>query len=235
MAGEKDLIAYLFENRPHPLAPTFEGWLREQRRFKAFAEQYKSKIRRKLRTLPDERARLEDLRFELEIACRLHREASFAIAYEPEVALKGRTPDFIVTYKTHTPFSVEATRMQIAVTDTSPDAAISALAYKLILMTCDKVGQMPPGMMNVLITTSERAATEDEVKQAMTLLRLLAERKAEAFFVAHGFKDAADFLRQFRNLSAIAYVNGAALWLNALAKHPLSKEIAAGVRRVVAE
>jgi hypothetical protein len=235
MAGEKDLVGYIFENRPHPLAPTFEGWLRESRRFKTFAEQYKDKIRRKLRTLPNERARMEDLRFELEVAYRLHREASFVVAYEPGAALKGRSPDFTVTYKTHTPFNVEATRMQIAATDTSPDQNISPFAYKLILMVCDKVGQMQPGLVNVLITTSEREASEDELKTAMVALRLLAERKAEAFFVAHGFKDAADFLRQFRNLSAIAYMNGASLWLNSLTKHPLSKEMTAGVRRVVAK
>lgn len=235
MAGEKDLVVYIFENRPHPLAPTFEGWLRESRRFKAFAEQYKDKIRRKLRTLPNERARLEDLRFELEIAYRLHREASFVVAYEPGAALKGRSPDFTVTYKTHTHFNVEATRMQIAAADTSPEVGITPLAYKLIEMTCDKVGQMQPGLVNVLMTTAERAATEDEMKAAMTALRLMAERKAEAFFVAHGFKDAAAFIRQFRSLSAIGYINGGALWLNSLAKHPLSKEMAAAMRRVIAQ
>jgi hypothetical protein len=233
MAGEKDLVSYIFENRPHPLAPTFEGWLRESRRFKAFAEQYKDKIRRKLRTLPNERARLEDLRFELEVAYRLHREASFMVAYEPGAAHKGRSPDFTVTYKTHTPFNVEATRMQIAPTDTSPDTTISPLAYKLIEMMCDKVGQMQPGLINILITTSEREASEDDLKAAMTALRLLAERKVEPFFIGRGFKDAAEFLKQFRNLSAIAYVKGTSLWLNSLAKHPLSKELTAGVRRVI--
>lgn len=45
----------------------------------------------------------------------------------------------------------------------------------------------------------------------------------EAFFSARGFASAADFLRQYRNLSGIMLrqSDGSAIWLNPLAKHRL--------------
>lgn len=65
-----ELLKNIFENRQPFWAVAFEQWLRESRRFRAFAETYRDKIRKKLRHAQDEDT-LKDLYYELETAYRL--------------------------------------------------------------------------------------------------------------------------------------------------------------------
>ncbi|MFN8375719.1 MAG: hypothetical protein U0694_22965, partial [Anaerolineae bacterium] len=187
-----ELLDYLFDGKRPALYPEFEGWVRESRRFKAFAIAYRGKIRTKLKNVRDEHG-MKDVRAELLSAALLLREERFTLEYEKYAASKQRGPDFSVTFKTHTPFNVEVRRIRsLELDDGDSD---EARQLKLMAVLCDKVGQMPPGIVNLLWLTGERALAEAELSQAANTLRLRAEHKAEDFFTRRGFDSAADFLR----------------------------------------
>jgi hypothetical protein len=226
----EDLLTYLFDGEKPALYNEFEGWLRASRRFKAFAIANRGKIHSKLRTVRDEGG-LHDLRAELATAFALLGEERFTLEYEKYAALKGRGPDFTVTFKTHILFNVEVRRLRGV--DLDDDA--EARATKLTTVLCDKIGQMPPSTINLLWLVAERDITETELKSALTGLLQRAQAKDEAFFVRHGYKNAAEFHRQYRQLSGVILrqADAAALWLNANARHPVVPELANALRRVL--
>jgi hypothetical protein len=163
---------------------------------------------------------------ELSTAYTLLKERRFQVEYEKEGS-KVSGPDFTVTYRENTLFSVEVRRVNLS------HATAEGRARKLIETVCDKVWQMPPGRVNVLLLSSQRF-DESELAAAMVTLRGLAERKAEDFFTQRGFKNAAEFVKQFRQLSLIVghSPGGVVFWLNSLAKHPIPKEIALALQRL---
>jgi hypothetical protein len=218
----EDLLTYLFEGKKSAFHVEFEDWLRTSRRFKEFAIAHRSKIHGKLRNVRDEGG-LHDLRAELKTAFVLLGEERFNLEYEKYVALKKRGPDFTVTFKTHTPFNVEVRRLRSR--DLEDDA--DAQAIKLMAVLCDKIGQMPPSIINVLWLIAEPNITEINLKQAIATLLQRAEQKDEAFFARRGFRNAAAFHKQYRHLSGIALsqVNGQVLWLNPVARHPMPPEL----------
>lgn len=216
----------------HPvLRDEFAGWVRESRRYKAFATDYQTKIRAKLRNARDDNG-LQDVRAELEIAACLLREERFTLEYEKYTASKQRGPDFTVTYRTHNPFNVEVRRLRLG-DMTGADA--DAQAPKLMAVLCDKVGQMPSGIVNVLCLIADPVVTQSDLSHAALLLRQRAERKDDAFFNGRGFSGGADFLKQYRNLSVVVlrYPDDAALWHNPLARHKAPPDIAAAIQRVL--
>jgi hypothetical protein len=214
-----ELVAYLFQNKKHFLSAQVAEWAKESRRFRAWAEAHKDKIRKKARTAEGE-AGLRDLAFELSLAYALLADARCELDYEAYAATKGRGPDFTVTFRVNTRFNLEATRIRSTEGD---------LNVRLMRTVCEKVGQMPPSIINVLAVTAEHPIPEADIAGAMAALRLMAERKEDAFFTRRGFEDAADFTRQFRQLSGILARNPSAapdaIWTNLLAKHSLPKEI----------
>lgn len=230
MAALDDLLTFIFDGKTPPLYREFEGWARDSRRFRAFATSYRSKIRAKFRNARDENG-LHDLRAELETAALLLREARFTLEYEAFAAAKQRGPDFTVTFKTHTPFNVEVRRLRGVEWDGGETEARTA---KLVAVLCDKVGQMPPGYINLLWLCAERAMSEADLSGATTTLRLLAERKTEDFFTRRGFASAADFLRHYQHLSGIVLrpPGETALWLNPLARHKVPPPIATAIQRL---
>jgi hypothetical protein len=216
-------------NRP-AFYPEFEEWVRGSRRYRAFAVSYRAKIRAKLRNAGDDDA-LTSLRAELETAALLLREERFTLEYEKYAASKQRGPDFTVTFKTHTPFNVEVRRLRSV---ELADADAEARAGRLMGVLADKVGQMPAGIVNVLWLVAEEELPEADLAAAAMALRQLAERKVEAYFTRRGFKGAAHFLKQYRQLSAI-YLRRPGepvLWLNAIARHSLPSDIATALRRL---
>ncbi len=225
----EDLLDYLFDGRKPALYDEFEGWLRASRRFKAFATAYRGKIHSKLRNVRDEGG-LHDLRAELAAAFLLLGEERFSLEYERYAALKQRGPDFTVTFKTHTPFSVEVRRLRGVDLDDDADAR----AIKLTAVLGDKIGQMPPSTINLLWLVVERNITEAELNGALMALLQRAQAKDEAFFVRHGYKTAAEFHRQYRQLSGVALrqADAAVLWLNTLARHPMPPELTNAIRRL---
>jgi hypothetical protein len=225
----EELLHDIFGAQKPALYPEFEGWVRESRRFRAFTTSYRGKIRAKLRNVRDE-AGMKDLRAELETAVLLLREERFVLEYEKYAALKQRGPDFTVTFKTHTPFNVEVRRIRGIELDDEPEARIN----KLMAVLWDKVGQMPPSVINLLWLVVKRDVSEDDLNQAVTKLRLLAERKVEDFFTRRGFESATAFLKQYQQLSGIVlhHSDDNVIWLNSLARHKTPPEIVTAIKRI---
>lgn len=231
MAEIDDLLADIFDGKKSALYTEFEGWVRGSRRFKTFADAYRTKIRSKLRSLRDEGG-ANDLRAELETAAILLREPQFSLEYEKYAASGGRGPDFTITFKTHTPFNVEVRRIRGVELDDNGEN--DGRITKLMTVLCDKVGQMPPSTINILWLTAERALSEADVTQAVTTLRLMAERKNEAYFTRRGYKNAADFLKKYQQLSGIVLhqSGGNVVWLNPLARHQAPPAMVTALKRV---
>lgn len=224
------LLHDIFDGKSPALRSEFEGWVRGSRRYRAFVTDYRSKIRAKLRNVRDNDGLL-DVRAELETAALLLHNSRFMLEYEKYAASRQRGPDFTVTFRTHTPFNVEVRRLRSAEWD---DGDAEVRAGKLMSVLCDKVKQMPPGHINLLWLTSELVIDADDVAQAASTLRQLAERKAEDFFTRRGFENATDFLRQFVRLSGVVVrqPNGQALWLNPLSRHKTLPEIVTAITRL---
>ncbi len=230
MSAIYDLLDSIFDDARHPLYREFEGWVRGSRRYRAFATGYDTKIRAKLRAARDEDS-LRDARAELATAAILLQESRFTLEYERYAALKQRGPDFTVTFKTHTPFNVEVRRVRGLEMD---DLEAGARVGKLMAILCDKAGQMPPSIVNLLWLSAEGAISLDDLSEAATTLRRTAERKDEAFFRQRGFDSAAEFLKQFQQLSGIVthQPGEIAVWLNPIARHKTPPDIATAIRRL---
>lgn len=230
MSTLDELLEYIFDGKRPALYSEFEGWVRASRRFKAFATTYRGKIRTKLKNVRDEGG-MKDLRAELETAMLFLREDRFTLEYEKYTALKQRGPDLTVTFKTHTPFNVEVRRMRsVELDNTDTEAHIG----KVMAVMCDKVGQMPPGIMNLLWLIAEREMSEADLIRAMVTLRQLAERKVEDYFTKRGFGSAVAFLKQYAQLSGIVLRQSSTsvIWLNSLAKHKAAPEILTAIQRL---
>ena len=225
-----NLLDHIYDGKKTGFYAEFESWVRGSRRFRAFATSYRDKIRTKLRNVRDEGG-VKDLRLELETAAVLLREERFTLEYEKYAASKQRGPDFTVTFKTHTPFNVEVRRIRSVELD-GGDA--EARTGKLMAVVCDKIGQMPPSIVNLLWLSAEGEIAEADVTRAAITLRWLAETKAEDFFIRRGFESAADFLKQYRHLSAIVIrqPDALALWENAIARHKTPPAIVMAIRRL---
>jgi len=95
---------------------------------------------------------------------------------------------------------------------------------------CDKLGQMRPGMINVLVVVMDNDYFGAlDLNLAMAQLRERAERKEEGLFKRHGFANSSDFFRQYLRLSAVVVRTAVSpesaahshLWLNSQARHAL--------------
>jgi hypothetical protein len=174
---------------------------------------------------------MSDLRAELATAALLLCEERFTLEYEKYAATKQRGPDFTVTYRTHTPFNVEVRRLRSVELD---EGESEARNFKLMAVLCDKVQQMPPSIVNLLWLTAEREISEDDLVRTVGTLRQMAERKEEEFFTRRGFKNAADFLKQYQHMSGIVLrqPGSTVLWLNTLARHKAPPEIVNAIQRL---
>ncbi len=231
MTPDDDVLGAIFDDEKAPLYAEFEGWLRGSRRFKAFATSYRGKIRAKLKNARGDDGQ-KDIRAELETAALLIRDERFKVEYETYAAIKVRGPDFTVTFRANTYFNVEVRRIRSVELDAADTE--EARSAKLMAVLCDKVGQMPPGIVNLLWLVAERELSEADLTRAALTLRQLAEGKAEDFFTQRGFESAADFLKQYRLLSGIVlHRSGENLvWLNPLARHKAPPAIVTAIQRL---
>lgn len=229
MSATDDLLDEIFDGKKTAFYGEFGGWVRGSRRYKAFASEYHSKIRAKLRSARDE-AGMSDVRAELETAALLLGDERFALEYEKYTAARQRGPDFTITFRTRTPFNVEVRRVRSIELDDDADARTT----KLMAVLCDKAGQMPPSIINLLWLSADGTLSEADLSSAAATLRQLAERKVEDFFTRRGFESAAEFLKQYRQLSGIVLhqPDGNVVWLNPLARHKASPEIVTAIQRL---
>jgi hypothetical protein len=222
------LVAYLFDEKPHILAEPMARWIESSRRFKEFADTYRDKIRKKIRITHSDSA-IQDLAVEIETAYRLLQQKRFTVTYEPYGSQKTRGPDFAVTFKSMT-FNVEVTRIGSSEAAETPEQA----ALRLTDTVCDKLGQMRPGMINVLAVVMDgRLFSALEIDQAMAQLKGRAEQKDATLFGRYGYLKPADFFKHYLHLSAILLrptgqpegTPPATLWLNNQTKHPLPRPV----------
>jgi hypothetical protein len=221
-----ELSRYIFDAPTDALFGPFDRWVHESRRFRAFAEAHRDKIRKKVRCLQDDESE-EDLRFELEIAYRLLAEPRFRLEYEKYASGKRRGPDFSVLFRERHALNVEAKRIR----DVRPES----FADKFADTVCDKVGQMPIGLVNVLLLGLNGL----ELAGAAAALQERLRRKEDAYFVKRGFGSANAFSRQFRRLSAVLLYGAwdnlpeerCRFWANPAAARPLPPD----VRRLLLE
>jgi len=225
------LLAYIFDDKPHPLAARMSRWIDSSHRYKDFANEYRDKIRKKVRITRSDSG-IQDLTAELETAYQLVRQKRFTVAYEPYGSERTRGPDFAVTFKSQT-FNIEVTRIDSSRREMgghSPGFDPEEVNGRIMDTVCDKLSQMRPGMYNVLlvVTDSDFCAALD-LEAAMAALKGRVERKEEALYSRYGFEKPADFFKYHQGLSGILLrakrekerINCSGLWINNQAKHEL--------------
>lgn len=236
------LLAYLFDDKPHTLSGPMSRWIDSSRRFNEFATKYRDKIRKKIRTIQSDSA-IQDLTAELDVAYQLVQQKRFTVAYEPYGSERARGPDFAVTFKSFT-FNVEVTRIHTSnmeISENLPGFDPQQVNGRLIDTVCDKLGQMRPGMSNVLIiVTNSNFYAALELDQAMIQLKDRVEKKEEGLYGRYGFAKPTDFFKYYLRLSGIlARTLGSRkskirsnLWLNNDTKHPLTRSLKNTLQRM---
>jgi hypothetical protein len=231
-----ELIAYMFTDENHALAIQVADWARASPRVRSFAETYRDKIRKKIRGINDA-AGLRDLQFELEVAYLLLQERRLVVEYEKGGVGKQRGADFQATFRANLAFNVEVKHIRF--TAQEQRSAQQEFA-KLANIVCQKIGQLAPAIINLLVLSYEHDHVDGfDGPAALLQLRRVAEQKDDEFFRRRGLADARDFLRQFQRLSAALFrTHGpggiqSALWLNANAKHQLPNDLRNALLKIV--
>jgi hypothetical protein len=209
-------------------------WLGSSRRFTAFVNTFRDKIRKKLRVTKEPET-LYDLRLEFETAFLLLRERSLSLEYEPEQSKQVRSPDFAVTYTTSLTFMVEVTRLRgVSKAEMSMSENGTPLdGERLADVICSKLGQFLPQRGNVLVLGMDALSlTQSDLQALMLRIQQRAERNDSAFWIRYGFEDRTEFFRHYQRLSEVL-VRGSQIqaaeptvtWTNPQAKHPLPGKV----------
>jgi hypothetical protein len=229
-----ELLNYLFDGREHPLATPMATWLAASRRFTTFANAFRDKIRKKLRTMQGQE-RLLDLQLELETAYLLLREQALSVVYEPPLG-GVRAPDFAVSFTTSLTFMLEVTRLR------TPERAapFPDISERVADAMYSKLGQLLPQRSNVLLVGIEGPCpTQSELQAVLIRVQQRAERGDATLLRQHRYRDRTDFFRQYQRLSEIL-VRGSQLlqtgesivvWVNPQAKHPLPSRVRTALYR----
>jgi hypothetical protein len=211
------LTRFLVDDGDAPLADELARWLSSSARFRAFAEEHRAKIRKKLRGATDPDAR-RDIRAELAVARLLVADRRIQLAFEA-YGSKHRGPDFTVTLGSER-FNLEVTRLRGHPTE----ANFSSLLAKL--------RQLPPTVPNAVVLAIEgNDANAYDVDTIVRILRARADGKDEELFTSRGFRGTRGFYEQFLRLGAVvvwaeaaAGESRASVWPNPSARTPLSSK-----------
>lgn len=229
-----ELTNVIFGLQPTPLGAQCAAWMAASRRFRAFVESYRDKIRKKVRSAEDAEG-LGDVQAELAIAHALLQERRFSVEYEAYAAEKQRGPDFTVAFTTRLHFNVEVTRLRGA-TSEAVDAPVAP--SRLALALCAKLRQLPPSSINLLVLVVSGHAQQADVAQAVKLLKLRAEQRDEEYFLRHGMGGSREFHTRYARLSGVLIAGGSGetrLWQNPEGRHLLPVELETILRRCVIE
>lgn len=235
MTKQDDLIAYLFDGQQRSdaalirmdavLSGDLLQWMGASSRFTTFVEMYRDKIRKKIRVTREPESIL-DLRSELEVAYGLLTDRRLAAAYEPYASEKRRGPDFAVTYRTSLVFNIEVARIRVEESEAEGDGLaeggvpaqeinrapnVERKAERILL---DKLGQMQPGMPNLLVIyTGGDLARSIDLGRLMQAIKTRAEGKDPSFYAISRYNSPAAFYKDFLHLSGIL------LWSEHAAAH----------------
>lgn len=233
----EQLLAEILADPKHPLAGRLAEWINTSKRFRSFAESYRTKIRSKIRQMRDDEGLL-DLAFELETAYWLLQENRFTLTYEQPGTRTIRSPDFLVTFTTQLTFGVEVTRMRAISRTPAPSTPTGDNANmhlerdqgRLFNIINSKLGQTIASNPNLLLIGVEPDLVNSlDVGVVMTQLKRRADAKDSLLFSRSGLRDAADYFRHYQRLSGVllrsaqsqAGASRSSLWLNKEARHPL--------------
>lgn len=194
------------------IANEVAAWLANSRRFRAFADAHRDKIRKKLRSAADAEAR-RDVRAELRVAHLLLADRRIELAFEAYGSGKGG-PDFTVAFRGERSFNLEVTRLR-----GSP-----AAGFRGTLLT--KLRQLPSSAPNAVLAAIDGDGADTlDVAEAIRALRARADASDNAFFATRGLAGTRVFHRQYRRLGAIVLWREAAhgdarttLWINPAAR-----------------
>jgi hypothetical protein len=247
-----ELLGYLFDGQPHLLAQPMAAWLDSSRRYAAFVNAFRDKIRKKLRTTQDQESLL-DLRLELETAYLLLQESRLSLVYEPQQAERIRAPDFSVTYTTSFTFMLEVTRLRadqkstsVGVQEQNPPTqpsntapAIPPLAERVAESLCSKLSQLASQRSNVLLLgVDDLSLAQSDLRAMMVRLQQRAERNEPLFLQRYRFRDRTDFFHQYQRLSEVLVrasdrqsTDQAVAWANPQARQPLPSRVRTALYR----
>ena len=200
-------------NPDDPLAAELVTWLAASPRFRAFADTYRDKIRKKLRGAADGEA-VRDVRAEIQAAHLLLADRRIDLAFESYGS--GRIgPDLTVTFRAGHRFNIEVTRLRRVPDETAVGAAVLA-----------KLRQLPPSIPNAVVLAVEGVAADAvDIAAATQVLRTRADAKDEPWFTARGFDGTRGFFERYLRLGAVFAWNEmgegdgrAAVWVNRSAR-----------------
>jgi hypothetical protein len=209
------LVDHLFAGaHAAPMADEVGAWLASSKRFRAFADAHRDKIRKKLRGATDAEARL-DVRAELRVAYLLLADRRVELAFEAYGSTTGG-PDFTVTYRGERSLNLEVTRQRHA-----PEAGYGGPLVA-------KLRQLPPSAPNaVLVAIEGDRADAFDVTGAVRALRARADARDEDFFTSRGLRGTRGFYERFLRLgSVLVWCEGAtgdaraSAWANRSARIP---------------
>jgi hypothetical protein len=228
------LLEYLLDGRPQALRPALQQWLSTSRRFTAFVEENRDKIRKKIRLAQDAGA-IEDLKWELEVAYLLHNDKRFNVSYEAYSRAQPFGPDFRVSYTTSFAFNVEVTRVRSAIAEEDAGNRAEREARRLAETAVNKLHQIVPGMPNVVaIGMSELSADEAGFAAVMGAVRRGVEQGDLAVMTRIGFNSTPAFIKAYERLSAVIAHSqdgsAAFLWRNPSARAPLPAKAITALR-----
>lgn len=204
-----------------PLADELAEWLARSRRFRAFADAHRDKIRKKLRSAGSDRASRLDVRAELRLACLLLADRRMEVVFEAYgVGRPG--PDFSATFRGRSRLNLEITRLRRPPEHARDGGPIAA-----------KLRQLPPSAANLLIlAVAGPDAAALEVAMAMDALHARAAAGHDEFFTARGLDGARGFSQRCRRLGAVVtWAEGgsgharAEAWVNPSARIPVPERL----------
>ena len=225
MTKQADLLAYVVEAQPHVLSATLMQWMEDSSRFTAFIDIYRDKIRKKIRTVREPESFM-DLRGELEVAYCLLGDRRLSVAYEPYASARRRGPDFAVTYRANLVFNIEVARIRRE-KDGMEKIDLERKEERIRRILIDKLGQMQPGMANLLVIQGGEELTRSlDLGRLMQDLKVRVEGKDPPFYAASRYINPAAFYKDFLHLSAILlWTAGAHPWVNKQARPILGEKV----------
>jgi hypothetical protein len=239
MPSSTEMFEQIFDSVAPSFIPQLAAWQDAAPRFRSFVETYRDKIRKKVRGAQADGG-LDDVFAELAVAALLLRDRRLVVEFEKLGVGKRRAPDLTVTFKTHTPFHIEVTRLRPPGADGADE--VDALVRKMANTFLAKLGQLQPSVINLLaFVVDEQSTGAYEIQTAVERLRSHAVQKDDLFFARRGLVNSRHFQRQQARLSAVllctftppAGPHLTALWLNPQARHPVPAELKNLLRALV--